>query len=208
MSSLYRKTVVIFHEFYLDGFAKSWENPFGVCFERYHKRDAELLKETLSGMDTPRLFDLMEVDRRLKNGHLFYIAKKDNHIIGYTWFAVKRINIVFYYATLILSDDEVFAYHAYIHRDFRGKRIYNTLLAFAFSELKKAGIKRVIGSYDSRNKAAKRASEHLGRIPFGFVKFYNFLTLRFQKADLPTNTIIFYGGPFALWKKLFGLISS
>ncbi len=182
---------------------RGWENPYQVYSELYRNEDAQLLSKVIDTMDIDRQFTMEEVDQRIKNGHLFYVTKKSEEIIGYTWYFVNRVQIKEFYATQYLEPDEVCSVNSYIKPDFRGKGIKNYMRAFEYDELGKMGYKRVSSFVFEHNKASIRTHQKWGSVQIGVIKCINILTFTYCYSTLPPNTIVFHGGPFILWKRLY-----
>ena len=106
-------------------------------------------------------------------------------------------------ATIYLRSNEVCAANAYIQTNFRGMNILNCMRAYVYDELKKNKYKRVLTFVVDWNKAAIRMHQKWGSVEIGVAKRINLLTLAYHYSNLESNKIIFHGGPFFLWKKLF-----
>ena len=73
---------LIFFEFLLIQTNRDWENPYNVHSERFKNEDAPKLEEVIKNMDINPQFSMNEVEERIRDGHLFYVAKKIDNIIG------------------------------------------------------------------------------------------------------------------------------
>lgn len=193
----------IVYEFQLADLNRGWDNPYQVYFEPYKNKDAHLLKEVIEKMDIDRQFTLNEVDQRNKDGHRFYVAKKNEKIIGYVWYLISKFKIQEFDATIYLKPNEVYSANAYIQPDFRGLGILNYMRAYVYDELKKNGYTRVLTFVVDWNKSAIRMHEKWGSAPIGIVRLCNILTLSFQYSNVTSIKLAFHGGPFLLWKKLY-----
>lgn len=202
-SHLFMKDTVLFHEFYLKNLTHSWIDPHGVIFERYKAKDSRLLETTIEELHVTRLFTMEEVDERIRQGHLLYVAKKDGNIIGFYWVARGRLHIPFFEGTLDLKPDEFYSFNVYLDGKYRGLGINNRLKAYIFNDLRKQGYKRAIGSYYAYNKANHRANVKFGSVPLGYLTYANILTLRYQYSTVRKCEILFDCGPLVLWKKMF-----
>lgn len=200
---LFSKTEFIFHEFYLKNLSKGWENPYLVTFERYNEKDHKELEKVLKDIGTEdRFFDIEEVRSRLDEGHRFYVAKKTDDIIGFFWIAINSFTSPYFHGTIFLEKDEALTCNAVIKKEFRGKGILNMLKAYAFSDLKKNGYKRVVGFYVSKNRASKRMNEKFGSIIIGKVYFYIIMTFAFRYHDLLNDKIMFHDNKLLFWRRL------
>ena len=193
----------IFYDISMRNLNAGWENPHQVSTERYQKEDAHLLEEVIASTGIQRQFTMEEVDQRIKDGHIFYIAKKDRRIIGYCWYLLRKVEIPEFYATLYLKPDEVCPANSYIVPDFRGKGIRNCMRAYELDEIKKIGYKRSIGYVYESNLSAMRMHQKYGSFQIGVVKLINVLTFTYRYTNLRSNKIIFHGGPFVVWKRLY-----
>jgi hypothetical protein len=200
----YSQGKYVFWEYYLKDHNRDWKNPFGIYFERFNENDYEILEKTFKEMDAKeRLFDLDETKRRIQNNHKFYVAKKNNDIIGSFWVIINHFRISFFNGTIYLKDNEGLSLNANIMKAYRGNGIYNRIKAYAFDDLKKAGYERMIGFYWHRNKAAIRMNERFGSQIIGEVKHYNLLTLIFRYHNLLIDKLVFHDGPLLYWKLLY-----
>ena len=196
-----------FFEFPLENSNRGWENPNHVYSERYRNEDSHLLEELLNAIDiddryTMR-FTMEEVDQRIKDGHIFYVAKKREEIIGYCWYLVSKVKIPIFNATLYLNQDEVCSFNSYIQPKDRGKGIRNYMRAYEYNELNKLGYNRAVAYVDEINKAALRMHQKWGSIQIGTIKRIRILTLIYDYSNITTNKIDFQNQPFLLWKNLY-----
>lgn len=194
---------LIFYEFPLDKSNHGWENPHQVYSERYRHEDAYLLEEVIENMDIDAQFTMKEVDERIKDGHIFYVAKQNGKIIGYCWYLINIVKIPEFDITLHMKPDEVCSVNSYIQPEHRGKGIRNYMRAYEYNELIKKGYRCSLTFVNENNKASLRMHQKWGSVKIGVAKRFNILTLTFHYADIKTNQIIFHSGPFALWKKLY-----
>lgn len=202
-SSLFGTFNFIFYDIPMGNLNRGWENPHQVYTERYQQEDALLLKEVIENMGIDLQFTMEEVDQRIKDGHIFYVAKKDRKIIGYCWYLVRKVEIQEFYATLYLKPDEVCPANSYIVPNFRGKNIRNYMRAYELDELKKNGYKRSLGYVYENNIAAMRMHQKYGSAQIGVVKLINILTFTYRYTNLRSYKIIFHGGPLIVWKRLY-----
>ncbi|NNG00360.1 MAG: GNAT family N-acetyltransferase [Desulfobacteraceae bacterium] len=200
---LFSRGEYIFHDFLLKDHKRGWENPHGITFERFKSADYKCLENTLSDIDHwERLFTVEEVRARIDDGHRFYVAKKNDDIIGYFWLAVNSIGISFFNGTIHLKPGEALSFNALIKKEYRGKGIFNRLKAFAFNDLIQNGFHRVVGFYWHKNQASIRMNERFGSRIIGKVKYYHLLSLAFRWHNLAVDKIDFDGGVLIFWKKL------
>ncbi|GAF87800.1 unnamed protein product, partial [marine sediment metagenome] len=114
---IYLKTTFFFYDFYLRNLNRDWKNSHEIFFERYNNANAHLLKQTIEETDGPRRFTMNDVNQRIKDGHLFYVAKRYGKIIGYIWYVTNEFRIPFFNGTIYLKPDEICAINAYIQKE-------------------------------------------------------------------------------------------
>jgi len=211
-TSIFLTYKFIFYEYPLANLNRGWENPYQIYSELYRNEDAHLLEEFLEGMDIDERFTypltMEEVDQRVKDGHIFYVAKKSGKIIGYCWYLVNKVKIPEFDATLYLNSDDVCSANEYIQPEFRGKGIRNYMRAYEYNEVKQKGYKRSVTYVSENNKASLRMHQKWGSIQIGVVKRINILTLTYHNTNLTTNKIVFHSGSFLLWKRLYHFIKN
>jgi GNAT superfamily N-acetyltransferase len=204
MSYIYSKSEYVFIEFDLQDLRGDWKNPYAITLSRYNEKDLEILDETLKQIEKQeRPFDISEVKHRLTIGHILFIAKKDDKIIGFFWLGTNYIEVPYFHATIHLTAEELIDYNSFILKEYRGRRINSVLKAYAFQNLKKNGYKRVYGYINDKNRGSLRANEYFGFRTIGKITDIIILTLEFRYHNLSTDKIIFHGGVFRLWKGLY-----
>lgn len=200
---LYSREVYVFHDFLLGNLDRGWDNPHGIVFEKFNETDFDKLEKTLNDVESRlRLFSLEDVKIRLCQGHMLYVAKSGEDIIGYLWIARNSFSFSFFNGTFYLNENEALTFNALIKKEYRGKGIFNRLKAFAFNDLKTMGYERVVGFYWYGNSASVRMNERFGSRIIGSVKFYNAASLSFRWHNLAQDKLVFHDGIFIYWKKL------
>lgn len=194
---------LIFYEFPLESSNGGWENPHQVYSEPYRPEDVNMLKNVIENMDIDQQFTMKDVNERIKNGHMFYVAKQNEKIIGYCWYLINIVKIPEFDITLYLKPDEVCSVNSYIQPEHRGKGIRNYMRAYEYNELIKKGYTRSLTFVNDNNKASLRMHQKWGSVQIGEAKRFNILTLTFHYTNIKTNQVVFHSGPFALWKKLY-----
>ena len=200
MKYVFSKHREVFIEFLL-GEDKSWENQHGVIFEEFHPRDLPLLEDALKQRDFVSSFTIDEAIKQLQGRFLLFVAKQQNRIVGYDWYALDRHYIEFLDAALKLSPKEVYGTFSYFHRDFRGMGLLNGLHAYANFDLKRKGFTRVLGAYSPLNPSAERAFQKFGYRVIGDVTHGYVFTIRYFFNRIPKEKLTFEPDPFALWKR-------
>ena len=193
---------LIFFEFPLAQSNRDWKNPYQVYSEPYQTEDAHMLEEVIKNMDINPQFSMKEVEERIKDDHLFYVAKKSGKIIGYCWYLVRLVNVPEFDITLYLKPDEVCSVNSYIQPQFRGKGIRNYMRAYEYNQLREKGFKRSLTFVNSNNKPSLRMHQKWGSVPVGMARRINILTFTYHYTNLKTHKIVFHGGAFSNWKKL------
>jgi hypothetical protein len=182
------------------------ENPLQIYIERYKSADASALASVIEDLDVPYMIEEMKnVDQKTNEGHLLFLVKKEDQIIGFVWYFVNKYIIEGNKeVTVHLKPNEVCAVNAYITPEYRGLNILNYARECIYSELQKMGVSRVLTFVNSENKSAIRMHKKFGSVSIGFVKYFNILTLCFAYTSPASNRYHFEKGYFIRWKKLFG----
>jgi GNAT superfamily N-acetyltransferase len=206
VSSIFRVYNFPVYVFPLTNIKHGWENPYQVYPELYRNEDARLLENFLEGMDIEKFtyaLTMEEVDQRIEDGHIFYVAKKCGDIIGYCWYLAGKVRIPDLDATLYLNPDEICTANEYIRPDYRGKGIRNYMRAYECNELLQKGYKRSVLYMEEGNNASLRMHQKWGSVQIGAVKRFNILTLAYHRTNVTNNRVVFHGGPLLLWRKLY-----
>lgn len=203
LSFIYSKNIYNFIELDLKNLKQDYKNINNINFKKYEKVDYRSLVEVIKNIDSEeRPFEINELEKRLHDEHMLFIAKKENNIIGFFWVSINKIEIPFFHATLYLNKDEAVDYNSYIDTKYRGKRINKGLKIFAFKYLKEIGYKKVFGYIKNNNISSIKANEYLGYRKIGEIKCIIFMTIGLRSHNLPTKRLIFHGGSLVLWKGL------
>lgn len=203
-SYIFSKREHVFIEFDLKDLKMDWENPYAIVFDQYSDKDFKNLDETLRSIGVKEQpFTIDEVETRLDNGHLLFIAKKNDKIIGFFWVATNYIEVPYFHACIYLNNEETVDYNSYIVNEYRGKNINTGLKTFAFNVLKQKGYRKVFGYIHATNQSSLIANKKLGFRTIGRIKRIIIMTLEFRYKNFSTARIVFHGGPLRLWKGLF-----
>jgi GNAT superfamily N-acetyltransferase len=182
----------------------SWKNPYAIIIDRYNNEDYQRLDNFLLNIEeNERPFTINEVEKRLNIGHILFIAKKNDKIVGCFWVATNYIEVPFFHASIYLSKEEIVDYNSFVVKEHRGKRINSGLKEHAFHSLKRQGYKKAIGYIKTTNKSSLRANEHFGYHKIGEVKDLIFMTLEFRRHNISRPQVFFNGGVLRLWKGLY-----
>jgi len=86
----------------------------------------------------------------MKNGCRCFVVKKDNDIIGYTWFNIYECNFEGY--KFSLKENEAYLFDAYILIKYRGKNIAPFIRYKCYKELEKLGKTKLYSISEIVNK--------------------------------------------------------
>ena len=104
--------------------------------------------------------------KRQKDGHICFIAEEEKQkIAAYCWAAFREIYITEIHRKIELSPEEADLYDAFVFPEYRGKKIYQKLLAESFRFLSKRRYKRVYGHALSNNIPSRRGIQRVGYKP-------------------------------------------
>lgn len=107
-------------------------------FKEFSDYTVEFLKEDELNIiaDIPEKPYKKEIlTKRIKDGSGCLLVKKEDKVIGYTWFNLSRCSTIFYNQNL--NENEAYLYDAYVLMDFRGKKIAPFVRYQCYKELHK-----------------------------------------------------------------------
>lgn len=201
---VYYKDEYFLVEFDMKDLKMDWENPYGIIFDKYSDEDFKPLDEALNSIGKKwKPFTINEVKGRLDAGHMLFVAKKNGKIIGFFWVAMNYFEYLTFHASIHLNKDEVYGYNDYMVEAYRGKNINKGLQMFGYNFLKQKGYNRVFVYIQTTNHSSLRAAEKFGFRIIGKTTIIRIMTLEFRYHNFSTEKIVFNGGPFRLWKRLF-----
>jgi GNAT superfamily N-acetyltransferase len=101
---------------------------------------------------------------RLEAGHdLCFAAFDGERLVSYAWFALGAVEADHGLGVAMsFPCDTAYLYKAYVHPDYRGRRLHQVTLRAAFAELSARGIARVVAMIEYGNVGSVRAHERLG----------------------------------------------
>ncbi|HID90276.1 MAG TPA: hypothetical protein EYP52_11310 [Anaerolineae bacterium] len=95
---------------------------------------------------------------RLRNGHRFYVARRDGRIVHSQVVAVGKAYSGYLEIAFPLAPDEVYCYEAYTVPEHRGKRLSPAGRAFIAREMERMGYGRALAFIAPKNYPAVRAA--------------------------------------------------
>jgi GNAT superfamily N-acetyltransferase len=106
---------------------------------------------------------------RLDAGHdLCFAAFDGERLVSYAWFALGAVEADHGLGVAMsFPFDTAYLYKAYVHPDYRGRRVHQFTLRAAFAELSARGFLRVVAMIEYGNFGSVRAHERLGFVRLG-----------------------------------------
>ncbi|NWG03620.1 MAG: GNAT family N-acetyltransferase [Syntrophaceae bacterium] len=101
-----------------------------------------------------------ELQRRLKDGNLCLGAKRDGHLVAFTWCNLTRCQSEGY--SFSLNDDEAYLFDAYTASDLRGQGLAPALRYHLYGELARLGRTKIYSITERFNAPALRFKLKLG----------------------------------------------
>jgi hypothetical protein len=92
----------------------------------------------------PHFYDLREIQKRIKQGHLCFLGWSGNEPVHIRWAFVRSRFIPYFHRTICLTPGEVYTDEAYTARDFRHKGVYSYAGCLLRKFLEEMGYQRII----------------------------------------------------------------
>jgi ribosomal protein S18 acetylase RimI-like enzyme len=102
---------------------------------------------------------------RVSSGHdlCFAAIAQQGQLASYSWYALGSIEAEHHLGVAMsLPADVAYMYKAFTHPDFRGRRLYGTIVAMALRSLARRGVTKLITSIEWTNFASLRSCQRLG----------------------------------------------
>ena len=167
-----------------------------------------LLLEAINNLNYPKTLDFDEVNKRMSDGCICYIALINNEPVAYYWVAIDAFYLPYVDSTLYLKPNERYGANAVVAEKYRGRGLYNQFRGLIFSKLKNDGVDFVIGSYMSWNSPIQRANHKFGYEPLGYVTYGYLLTLRYFFNRVDKLTICHHGSIFKFYNLIMNKFMS
>ena len=102
----------------------------------------------------------------LQRGNWAYVLRDGQRVASYGWYSRQSVPIDEYFSVLF-SDDYVYMYKGFTHRDYRGEKLHAYGMAHALSAAVDSGSKGLISYVEADNFASLRSCDRLGYKIFG-----------------------------------------
>jgi len=122
------------------------------------------------------------IKNRIKKGDECFIYLKDSKIIHYSWLAFKEIDISEVGKNFNLNNDEACIFDCWTLKNFRGNKLYSSMLTEIKNYLKERGYKRVYIYADQNNKDSVKGIERAVFYKEKTIKYFNFLGKKNKKV--------------------------
>lgn len=119
-----------------------------------------------------------KAEKRLKVGHLCFIAEKNGNIVNYTWVCFNETFIDELERKIRIGSDSAYRYDGYTVPKYRGMGILPTVLTKATDHLFQNGIKKIYDFVTSANLPSQRSLSKIGSRKMGEVTLIRLLRSR------------------------------
>ena len=158
-------TQVIIYEKSLDSIIPKIETKIEVQIRPALLNDIKKIATTNAPSQLRKKYE-NNLSKRLKDGHICFIAEEENgKIAAYGWAAFREIYLTEINKKMELGPKEADIYDCFVFPEYRGKRIYQKLLAESFRFLRERQYKRVYGHALSNNIPSRRGIQRVGYKP-------------------------------------------
>ena len=121
-------------------------------------------------------------EERLKKGDICVLALNKGRIIGYVWimyyeFEISKNNLI------SLSKNRASTYNSFILKEFRGKRVRNSMDNYIYEILRKVGKEYLVCLIEKHNIASQKTRERAGYKKIWHIFEFRFFGLRYVYID-------------------------
>lgn len=140
---------------------------------------------------------------KLRADHRCFLARHNEEIIGFAWFATKELYSPTFHCTFVNEEHRVLYYNGFIRPDYRGKNIISGIIITAFKDLSKEGYIACTYSISSTNISSMKSmrkfnSLSVGQIIYGYFLGYYFF-FPFVKKNIGIKVYL-SDSPWHRWK--------
>ncbi len=153
------------------------------------------------------VFDMKDVVERVRRGERCFVCEDGERIAGYIWFSPREKYILEIKVTLQLKDGDVYAYKAYVDKEYRGRSITPSILVTACRALLPAGFKRLLLVTMDWNENTHRTLKKAKFLCKGSLRAGYLATFRFMINTCGDIGISGSAGPFEFYGRLFGKLA-
>lgn len=203
LSFLYSRHRVFFFEVNIVGAYWMGNSDSGIVCRKYMPKDAGNLQLLLNNMEFAPDFSLSDVNDRICEGQLFYLALLHGEIIGYCWWSFGDIYLPYCHTTIKLNENESFCYNNYIHIDHRGASVLNSIRFHAYKDMVEKGITSDWLCCYSWNISARRAAQKVGYHIRGSVCHGYFCGFKYVYSNDKIRKLVTNNNPLELWIILY-----
>lgn len=185
----------------------------GLLFRELAPRDRAAFERVLTRQEIQEttfqpVFGMKDVDERLRKGERCFVCEDGDRIAGYIWFSTVDKHIREIDATLRLKDGEVYAYNAYVDREYRGGNITPSILVAASRVFAREGFRRFLLVTMNWNENTHRTLRKADFVRAGDLSARYFATFRFFVNSCRDVNVSRNAGPFEFYGKLFRKITA
>jgi GNAT superfamily N-acetyltransferase len=134
-----------------------------TCFETRDKAEVDVRavqwKDILDVVTKFKKFRGGEIEKRLRAGHLCFIAEKKGCIVGYKWVSFNETYVAGLERTIRTDSDSAYIYDAFTVPECRGQGITGQISARIYDHLLQTGIKKTYEIISKNNFSALRYAE-------------------------------------------------
>jgi len=150
-----------------------------ISFRLATKKDIDLMDEENYCYNESRK---KYAEERLKKGDNCALALYNGMIIGYIWVRYDQLDTSIF-NLISLSKNRVSTYNYLTLKEFRGKRVNNSMDDYINNIVRKAGKRYILAIVDKDNKASAKTRERAGYKIIGYVNQLRFFGLKYDCID-------------------------
>jgi GNAT superfamily N-acetyltransferase len=109
--------------------------------------------------------------RRIRDGSLLFVLKKDGRMIYFVWAEMKRARQPWLDLVFNLPPDTVYGTASYTVPEYRNRGIARKIDLEVMYYLKERGVKRVLGTVDHLNAASREVNKKFGAREYQMVRY-------------------------------------
>ena len=119
---------------------------------------------------------------RLKKGDSCILAQSNGRIIGYVWIMYDYLDIS-KFNFISLSKNRASTYNSFVLKEFRGKKVRNSMDEYIFDIFRKTGKRFIVCVIDKDNISSAKTRQRAGYKKIGFVNQFRFFGIKHDYVD-------------------------
>ncbi len=173
-TGVFKNRALIFFELELEDSISGQKFDNSIELVRLTKEDIEHTGEYVDGW-----FKKDEALRRLEQGRVLFVVKKDEKMVFYQWLEFTKVDIPYIDLSFSISDDTVCMAYIYTVPDYRGKGIASNAKPFVLDYLRTQGYQKILLMITPENTASQRVNKKVGFKAYQTVLYIKILGLKY-----------------------------